>query len=134
MNLKLIRKQELIDRTIGLLICDNVIYYTLELPYKDNKKNVSRIKEGTYNAKINVSTKFGICIRLEDKNGRKSILIHAGNTPKDTQGCILIALRYTNDMLLQSRSALSQLTSYLGSKDFTEFKIEVKDEFNMPKM
>lgn len=63
--------------------------YTLELPDRDNKRNVSRIPEGVYKAEKHVSPKFGPCIWIKDVPGRSEILLHKGNFNKDTRGCIL---------------------------------------------
>lgn len=83
-------------QTIGLLFLlkDNgsivKVFDTLELPFLNNKTKVSCIPEGTYKAVLHDSPTFGRCLWLKDVPNRTEILIHAGNTFKNTEGCILI--------------------------------------------
>lgn len=64
--------------------------YTLELPWRDNERNVSRIPKGEYLASQHVSSKFGDCIWIQNVPNRSEILIHKGNFHDDTLGCILV--------------------------------------------
>ncbi len=88
-------------------------YPTLELGWKENQKNISCIPTGTYPVKIWESPKFGKCFLVENVPDRSSILIHAGNTKDDTQGCILIGTRFNQNMIQESRIALNSLLSEL---------------------
>ena len=64
--------------------------YTLELPWRDNERQVSCIPPGKYRLKHFHSVKFGHCLELQQVPDRDAILIHAGNYNRDTHGCILI--------------------------------------------
>ena len=64
--------------------------FTLELPWRDNERQVSCIPPGKYRLKHFHSPKFGRCLELQQVPGRDAILIHAGNYNRDTHGCILI--------------------------------------------
>jgi len=46
--------------------------------------------------------------------GHTDVLIHPGNTIKDTKGCILVGLRKEGEAVLQSRKALEELYRLLG--------------------
>lgn len=77
--------------TIGkLLDGDKLVCYTLELPWRENAKNVSCIPTGLYEVIPHESPKFGECFLVNDVPGRSAILFHAGNTTSDTKGCILV--------------------------------------------
>lgn len=71
---------------------------TLELSWKDNKKRVSCIPEGTYKVMKHKSPKFGACFWLKDVPNRSGILIHPGNFHTQILGCILVGddLAYVN--------------------------------------
>lgn len=62
---------------------------TMELPWKNNGKNISCIPVGIYTVVKHTSPKFGSCLKVLDVPGRSEILFHAGNYNKDTHGCIL---------------------------------------------
>lgn len=69
---------------------------TLELPWKNNAKYVSRIPEGDYIAIRHTSPKFGKTIWIQEVPNRTEILIHAGNFHRDTLGCILVGKNLTD--------------------------------------
>jgi len=62
---------------------------TMELPWKQNRRRVSCIPEGTYPANLHTSPKFGPSIWVKNVPSRSEILIHKGNYHRDTLGCIL---------------------------------------------
>lgn len=99
--------------TLGLLfINDTYICDTLELPWRDNHRNISCVPEGTYDINYNKSPKHGDSVSVTPVTGRSGILIHAGNTTKDTEGCILVGTKNRN-MLVDSRKALKQVLEIL---------------------
>ena len=56
------------------------------------------IPSGKYRVIINLSPKFKkMMMRLHDVSGFTGILIHSGNTPEDTLGCILVGQHIDND-------------------------------------
>jgi len=69
-------------------------YVALELPFLDNKKNISSIPVGTYSCAIEVHARYGKCIRVSGVFGRSGILIHVGNFHYQTSGCILVGQRF----------------------------------------
>lgn len=68
--------------------------YTIELPWRDNKRQVSCIPEGTYTLGRHNGSKFGLCPIVRNVPGRSGILFHAANDADDSdgsaqlQGCI----------------------------------------------
>lgn len=63
---------------------------TLELPWRDNKRNVSSIPPGTYTVKKRWTEKHKNHFHILNVAGRSSILIHSGNFFNHTLGCILV--------------------------------------------
>lgn len=95
--------------TFGVLLVYGRPYYvTLELPWKDNKKDISCIPPGTYHATKMFSEKFQkVVFVLHDVPGRDFIEFHIGNKIKDTLGCVLLGSEYsrTDYAVVESRLA-----------------------------
>ena len=91
---------------------------TLELPWRDNKTNVSCIPEGMY--KVN-RDKYGNhqFYAIEGVVARSAIEIHIGNTVADLLGCIALGEEFTPDYnLANSRKALLSLLDFVGDEIF----------------
>ncbi|MEZ5357273.1 MAG: DUF5675 family protein [Candidatus Zixiibacteriota bacterium] len=88
---------------------------TLELPANKNLANKSRINAGTYNASLRTSkgTFNYPRIELSGVRGRSNIVIHRGNAPKDTKGCILVGKTAGKDKVNKSKAALTEITNYI---------------------
>ena len=96
----------------GVLRDEETRISTLELPWRDNRFNVSRIPAGIYEVRPRVSPKFGKCFRLVGTEPRTEILIHAGNTAEDTEGCILVGSYF--GMLEGKPAVLASRTTLAG--------------------
>lgn len=92
-----------------------VLCHTLELPWLGNVRERSCIPTGEYSVIRAESPKFGRCYYIKDVPGRDGILIHVGNTLKDTRGCILPGLDVDYSSVLNSRAALDRLFLSLPS-------------------
>lgn len=112
MKLDLIRTYG-IASTSGQLFVDGVFQcFTLERPFNNgaNQRGINAILPGTYKVVIAFSPKFSRDMpKLEGVPGRDSILIHWGNTIKDSEGCILVGKAQGPDMVLNSRAAFADL-------------------------
>lgn len=73
-----------------LLVNDKPQLCTLELPWLDNQASISCIPTGNYTCKRHISPRFGETFQILNVPNRDDILIHWGNTVKDTKGCILL--------------------------------------------
>ena len=109
--------------TFGVLHRNNVpICVTLELPWKNNKRNVSCIPAGTYNVIKYNSVKYPDVWQLMDVKDRSYILIHQGNYLEDTAGCILVGSAFSYGDINNSRLAMQKLRRSLPY----EFTLEVE--------
>jgi hypothetical protein len=101
--------------------------FTLELPDCKNRNNVSRIPTGTYKTTVEPKhKKFGYCLRLHNVPKREGVIIHLGNYPMNTRGCILPGKDRETDRctVSESRAALDQYKSIINSAADIETKIE----------
>lgn len=114
--------------TFGIFINGKVPFaVSLELPWKDNKRNFSCIPPLSYACKLFNSDSRGEAYRIFDVPGRDSVLIHSGNFLSDTKGCVLIGESYEDIFnkltrrkesgIANSKKGLSELVNLCG-KDF----------------
>ena len=100
---------------------------TLELPWKNNQRNVSCIPTGTYQVVKRTSEKYGNHFHLLNVPDRSMILIHSGNYHTQTQGCILVGSGYAdinNDKVTdikESKITLQELYSLMPD----QFEIKI---------
>lgn len=68
---------------------DRFLCHTIELPWINNKRNISCIPEGQYNIEPRFSKRFKHHLILKNVKGRSFILFHPANDAlKELQGCI----------------------------------------------
>lgn len=103
-------------------------FKTLELPWKDNERNISCIPVGIYKAIKHNSPKFKQSFWLQDVPGRSEILMHVANYTSDLRGCIAPGDRYidiNNDGIIDvanSKKTMDALYKILPN----EFTITIK--------
>ncbi|MCP3924907.1 MAG: hypothetical protein GY714_20200 [Desulfobacterales bacterium] len=108
-------------QTIGTLSIDeNPICWSLEPPWKMNKKAESCILPGVYFYKHYDSPRFARkCIQLLDVHKREYVSMHPGNTHKDTKACILpgmsIGTLNNATSVMQSSKAIDLIISKTNS-------------------
>ncbi len=121
MLLKLTRKETIGNSVLGVLtengkkICD-----TLE-----NKQHL--IPELIYRIQVTRSPKFKRLLpELCQVPNRTGIRIHAGNTAKDSTGCVLVGIRKGNT-LCNSRKTETELTAMLNQiqKEHEEIRMDI---------
>lgn len=83
--------------------------HTLEPPWRDNKPFESRVPAGTYKATRHDSPNHGSVLKLHGVPDRTDILMHSGNYPRETKGCILPGATASTDKVLESKLALTGL-------------------------
>jgi len=119
-QLRLVRVSEYNGATCGVLVIDDCPeFVTLEDAWRDNERLISCIPQGRYKIKLHRSPKFGLTYQVMDVPERSHILFHAGNTHKDTHGCILLGMQYgrigSESAILASRSAFLKFMDLMGN-------------------
>ncbi|EDP4377528.1 hypothetical protein GZ659_000136 [Campylobacter jejuni] len=103
-----------------------------------------RIPEGNYNLKRHSPSRFENTLRSitkkdddtminvynDDVPSSRAILIHWGNTYKDTKGCILLGLTKdnNNESVGQSRLACKEFYDLMHGKNLEDIKLEITNE------
>lgn len=140
MELRLERRWFKPDYTVGkLYINDEYFCDTLEDRVVDINKNgvfdgkemkvygQSAIPYGTYQVVYNYSPRFKRKLpRLMNVPHFEGILIHPGNTPADTSGCILVGRNTSVGRLSESRLASEQLNKIIENAQNQGDNIKIK--------
>ena len=138
MELILTRAKFLVDRTIGRLTVGDVwSCWTLEDRYREvagipvvmwKVPGKTAIPEGRYRVTLTHSQRFGkVLPLLHGVSGFTGVRIHSGNTPEDTEGCLLVGQGFdeTTGDVTQSRAALNELMAILeGEQEDTWLTIK----------
>jgi hypothetical protein len=117
--------------TIGVLSIDGAFEcFTLEDRVREGPKiaGETAIPAGRYAVKMRWSNRFAMALpHLQDVPGFASILIHAGNTDKDTAGCVLVGQQHEGDHLLRSRAALEALLQKIDVDAMQELWLTIRE-------
>jgi hypothetical protein len=122
--------------TFGRLSFGTHTVHTIELPWRDNRRQRSCIPPGTYRCALVNSPKFGRVYQVHAVPGRDHVLIHAANLAGDVDlgfttqlhGCLSPALRLgtmrntagqMQAAALVSKPALNQFTAWSAGNPFT---------------
>ena len=78
------------------------------------KAGTTAIPKGSYRLEIRISAKFkGKRAFVRDVPGFEAILIHEGNTKKDTAGCILLGENSLKGHVMKSKTYVNKLTKMI---------------------
>jgi hypothetical protein len=129
-NILIIRDEFTEKSTLGKLYLNGEFYgHTLELAWKDNEKNVSCVPKGVYNARKRSGDESGKYkyqhIEILDVPNRSKILIHIGNYPKSTQGCVLLGSTRALNFVGNSRKAFYSFMYDL--QEFDDLEVVIKN-------
>ncbi len=128
------------EGTFGSLAFGEQVVNTVELPWRDNVRQISCIPPGTYECAIVQSPRFGRVYEVKNVPGRSHVLIHPANFAGDEslgwttelQGCIALGERHgriknpsgkMQRAVLVSRPAVAKLMSWAAGAPFT---LEIK--------
>lgn len=113
--MKLVRNKGTAGFTEGKLYIDGEFEcYTVEDAIRIAKvQNKTAIPAGAYNVVMTMSTRFGkVMPLLENVPGFTGVRIHAGNSSKDTEGCIIVGAindKSDDDFIGGSKIAVARL-------------------------
>jgi Family of unknown function (DUF5675) len=128
MNLTLVREPSSGESTFGVLFVDGVFQcFTLEDVVRPAKiAGSTAIPAGRYTVRVTWSPRFKRMLPLvENVPGFEGIRFHAGNSAKDTDGCILPGTGRTADRVVGSRAAFDALLAKLtGEARLTIVSVE----------
>lgn len=120
MKLKLIRKYRKPDYTIGILsvdgkyFCDTLEDCVRDLSKEEKVAGQTAIPAGTYEVKVDISPRFKRRLpRILNVPHFEGILIHRGNVPQDTSGCILVGENKIKGQVVNSTPYELELTRLL---------------------
>lgn len=106
----------------------------IELPWKKNKRNISCIPAGKYNAvAVKRYSNGRYALWILDVPDRSQIMIHTGNFVRQLRGCLAPGREFIdidNDGIIDvanSQSVMDELQKHLQLGE--EFKIEIKETF-----
>lgn len=115
------------DYTIGKLYIDGHYFCdTLEDTVRPNGKKIAgktAIPAGDYKVIKSYSPRFKkILPEILDVPGFTGVRIHAGNTAKDTDGCLLLGLNKTKGAVLDSQTTMA----YFMARTPNEFDLTIE--------
>ncbi len=114
------------------------VAYTLELPWRENRRGRSCIPAGTYRCVYSRRPRHGLCYLVAAVRGRSNILIHSANVAGDVDkgyatellGCIAlgsyIGSKQGQLAVLVSRPAVSAFQREMAGETFT---LEVREQW-----
>ena len=132
-NLLIIRDEFTDKSTLGKLFLNGEKFCdTLELPYLDNQRSISCIPEGEYKVRLRTaresSSRDYLHLLVQDVEGRSYILVHIGNYPKDTKGCILVGQSRKQDAVYNSTLAMDLLMKEIVNLGGTNINLIIKNK------
>lgn len=119
---EIVRLEEAEEGTFGVLrLNKRTLCLTLEPTDRLNERDHSSIPAQQYRCRRTVSPRFGETFEVTGVPGRDHVLLHPGNTARDTRGCILLGERFGPvdgvRSVLDSRRAHAAFMALLAGRD-----------------
>ena len=131
MDVKIIRFKTSDHGTLGILIAPGFECKTIELPWRDNRPNVSCIPIGKYECELRWSNRFQkFFYWIKNVQDRSWVLFHSGNVAGDvsrglkshSEGCILLGDRHGKlngqEAVLISRPTIRRFMNHMNKNPF----------------
>lgn len=139
-TIEIVRKWETASATVSTLSVDNGTLrgYVLERPGPDTTQSGLRLRipEGSYrlqwhNSNIDSVKRYNPVPLLYNNvvpQGRY-ILIHNGNYPRDTDGCLLVGQTRGTDFVGESVAMLRKLTEFLQRGGIETIQLSINSDY-----
>ncbi|HEX8577181.1 MAG TPA: DUF5675 family protein [Flavobacterium sp.] len=133
--IRLVRKWQTDKSTTGEFTIDNtsITGYILEERGPDSKTSgiERRIPIGTYNLVWHNGTKFTNVLKLynDEVSIDRAILIHAGNSAENTEGCLLPGTTRSTDWVSKSGDKLKEIIEHVKSVGIENAKIIITENY-----
>jgi hypothetical protein len=132
MIIRIIRDKQNDSFTLGEVfgyIDGEVVFsgFSVENPWMDNARYISRVPAGTYEAFCRTSPSNGEVIELKDVPGRSHIQLHVANWSKDVSGCIGVGKKRISNGVEDSILAMNELYGRAFEQD--QITVEIIDLF-----
>ncbi|WP_319778428.1 DUF5675 family protein [Maridesulfovibrio sp.] len=136
MKIRLTRYESGDHGSFGFLRGPGIRLHVIELPWRDNRSNLSCIPVGEYRCERVRSPRFGVVYHIKDVPGRSHVLIHSGNYAGDStkgwkthsHGCILPARKRGRlGKQLAGLCSKSALSSFMSALNRQPFKLIIED-------
>lgn len=124
--------------TEGILVSENYDCRTLELPWRDNQKQISCIPPGEYDVEIRLSNKYGRIYWVRQVPNRTYILIHSGNYAGDVSkgykshvmGCILLGKEsgFLGGQVAVLNSRIT-VRAFMEEMNYETFRLRIQEAF-----
>lgn len=114
-----------------LMIDEQFIAFAIELPWRENRKRISCIPEGTYTMRKRYSAKHKWHYIIQNVPNRSLILFHSANhAQKELLGCIAPVTKIIKEGIgEQSRKAMQKLMEELEKRKINgTVKLVIKKE------
>tara|TARA_R100001530_G_scaffold2516_1_gene4098 strand:+ start:383 stop:865 length:483 start_codon:yes stop_codon:yes gene_type:complete len=131
-NLLIIRDTFSEESTIGELFVNGERFGdTLELPWKNNVRNISCIPDGEYDVRMRYpresATRDYLHLLVQEVPNRDYILFHRGNSANDTSGCILVGQGSQQDFVHNSTLAMDLLMKEIINLGGEKINLTIKN-------
>ena len=119
MNILVRRRWLTNNSTCGELWLDGQFFcFTLEPVTRTDDVKPRAIPKGSYDLEILISPRFKrLMPHVMNVPGFEGILIHYGNYPKDTEGCLLVGSTHSEDFVGHSDATFAELYNKLDSAE-----------------
>lgn len=116
--------------TFGVLLHGSKwLCHTLEPADRSGHKNCA-VASGVYPLIMEYSPHFGVMLPTIVVKGRSGIRFHAGNYVRETRGCVLTGAHRGYYCMINSRTALQDVITYISTHNITKLKVVNYDEIS----